>query len=154
MPIACMRQHPIRATLAALLVLTATACASTTAPEAALTVTAAATEFVRDSLGIVVISYRVDNAGDKAVYLHTCGANVDAEIDQRAGGGLWTATYAASACYSSYYAGPSRLDPGQSVMGVQSGRLAPGEYRLSVRLALDANSDATRASKSGSITIR
>ncbi len=150
-----MRQQPIRTSLAALLILSATACASTTAPEATLSVTAASTEFVRDSLGVVAISYRVNNAGDKAVYLPTCGGKVDADLDQRAGGALWAATYAGgSACYSSYYAGPFRLDPGQSVQNVQSNRLAPGEYRLSVRVALDANSDATRASKSGSITIR
>jgi hypothetical protein len=103
---------------------------------------------------VVSIAYRVDNAGDAAVYLPTCGGMVAADVDQRAGGTLWASSYALSACYLSFYAGPYRLDPGQSVQGVQTGKIPPGEYRLSVRLALDATSDATRSAKSGSIIVR
>lgn len=148
-----MRSLLSRSTAIVLFLVSVGACASSTEPEDALTVTTAASQYSRDALGVAVITFRVSNAGRSTVYLATCGAGVSADFEQRAGAELWTTSFASAGCFLSFYAGPYRLEPGQSVQGVQSGRFTPGEYRLSVPVSLSATADANRVARSGSIRI-
>lgn len=142
-----------RSTAVALFLVSVGACASSTEPEEALTVTTAASEYVRDSLGFALITFRVSNAGRSTVYLSTCGSTVSAQFEQRAGVAFWATSLASAGCPLSFYAGPYRLEPGQSVQGSQSGRFTAGEYRLSVPVSLSATADANRVARSGSIRI-
>ena len=148
-----MRSLLTRSTAVILFLASVGACVSSTEPEEALTVTPAASQYARDSLGFAVITFRVSNAGRSTVYLSTCGSTVSAQFEQRAASAFWATSFASSGCYLSFYAGPYRLEPGQSVQGVQSGRFTPGEYRLSVPVSLSATADANRVARSGSIRI-
>jgi hypothetical protein len=148
-----MRLAGLRTALFALCATAVCACASSTEPEEALTVAATAPRYVRDSIGAVTITFRVSNGSRTSVYLPTCGGTINVNLDQRIGGAAWLTSASTGACYSSFYAGPLRLDPGQSVQATETVRLAPGEYRLSVPVALAATSDANRAAYSASISV-
>ncbi len=148
-----MRSLLSRSTAVVLFLVSVGACASSTEPEDALTVTTAAPQYARDALGFALIPFRVSNASRNTVYLTTCGGVVSANVEQRAGGPVWAASLAAAGCLSSFHAGPYRLEPGQSVQGSQSGRFTAGEYRLSVPVSLSATANANRVARSGSIRI-
>jgi hypothetical protein len=148
-----LRRVPLRAVRLALLALTVAACASSTEPEAALAVSATATQYVRDTSSQITITFRVSNGSRTTMYLPTCGGRIYANLDQRVGNAAWVTKAIVGNCYSSFAAGPLRLDPGQSAQATQTLRVAPGEHRLSVSVALDATSEPTRAAYSTSITI-
>ena len=149
-----LRTRAMRLTSIAMLLSGAVACASSTALEEALEVTALAPQYQRDSLGMVAISYRVSNAGGDAVYLETCGGAINAALDQRVSSTVWIeSTSAIGLCYSSFSAGPYRLEPGASVQAVQTARPAPGVYRLSVPVATSPTAASDRHATSGAIRI-
>ncbi len=147
-----MTLHPIAALLVATTVLAA--CATPTESELALVVALDAREFARDSVGNVVVPFRVSNAGSTTVYLPTCGTTVTADIERRNSPTGWATSAAGASCYLSLYLGPRRLEPGQSVSGVQSARLSTGEYRLRVLVSRDAQQNPNQSATSDVISIR
>ena len=147
--------HRLRQIAALIVTAFAAACVGPTEPEDAVTVSPTAPQFTRDSLGFVQVTYRVTNAGNTTVYLETCGGAVAAAVLHTTGPGTMTlASGAIGLCYSSFYAGPYALRPGQVIDGRESGRIPPGDYRLRVAMALQADAAAERSALSGVISIR
>jgi hypothetical protein len=147
------KAHAVRVAAFVLLLATTAGCVTSTAPEDALQVSTETSTYTRDSLGYVTIAFSIVNAGGDAVYLPTCGGVVGATLDQRTGGNVWINSISAVGCFSSFAAGPYRLDPGQTARGTQLVRPSPGQYRLSVPIALSAIADANRRATSGPFTI-
>ena len=154
-----MKREPMCARVAclasmAIVLFSVGACASSTALEDALQVTALSPEYQRDSLGIATISYRVSNASGEAVYLATCGGLVAATLDQRVGSSVWIQSQTdIGFCFSSFAAGPYRLEPGASVQAVHTARPVTGVYRLSVSVGASPETVANRRATSGAIRI-
>jgi hypothetical protein len=126
----CIARHS--AIVAAAFVIALSGCSSATAPEDQLIVAAVQPLPTRDSLGFSDLRFQVTNTGDRTLFLETCGGVVAADLQQRTTTLAWSPIPVASLCYSSFYAGPYRLDPGSTVAGVQRGKIPAGEYRLRI----------------------
>ena len=122
-------------------------------PEDQLVVTAVQPLPQRDSLGFADIRFQVTRHGARTMYLETCGGVVTADVQQRTTTLTWSSTPVASLCFSSDHAGPHRLEPETSVIGVQRARVTAGEYQLRIPVGPSESTASEGSAYSGPIRI-